>query len=273
MRRLSLLATAATLLSLPAFAQSAYRSPDPAIQEMQREQTSPRMPYVPQQNRLRDQADAEGMQRPAQWVRQARQAVASGRLGQANELVERAETRILTRSTLASQAGAPMQDPALTRLSAAREALARQDRAGARHALDGALAVMTGSEVQSMGDADETETPVRPMRRHYMRDGNRSALDAPIVLAQGGGGGSGSTQSGGLGDSSPGSPGAGQIGSTPSVLPGTAVQPGQGTASPGMHNREVGAPLPGTSPNDPVNQRGNTGVSPGSRNMGTGSQR
>jgi hypothetical protein len=129
MRRITLLATTATLLSLPVFAQTMPRAADPAVQEMQRERMSPRTPSVPQQNRLRDQADAEGVQRPMRWVREAREAVNAGRLGQANELIERAETRILTRGTYTAQADMPMQDPTLTRLNAARAAIQRQDPA------------------------------------------------------------------------------------------------------------------------------------------------
>jgi|GEM_PF-6075339 len=202
MRRITLLATTATLLSLPVLAQTMPRAADPAVQEMQRERMSPRTPSVPQQNRLRDQADAEGVQRPMRWVREAREAVNAGRLGQANELIERAETRILTRGTYTAQADMPMQDPTLTRLNAARAAIQRQDRTGARQELDAALAVMGGGEMGAMGDAEMDEAPAHPKRR-YQRDGApRSALEAP---------------------------------------------------------------LPDASPNDPINQRGNTGQMPGSQ--------
>jgi len=64
----------------------------------------------------------------------------------------------------------PMQDPTLTRLNAARAAIQRQDRTGARQELDAALAVMGGGEMGAMGDAEMDEAPAHPKRR-YQRDG------------------------------------------------------------------------------------------------------
>ncbi|WP_137127954.1 hypothetical protein [Roseomonas sp. HF4] len=73
------------------------------------------------------QADALGAQQVDGLLRQADQAARQGRLPLANELVERAETLVLTRSTLAGTETVPLQDGAVARLAAARVALARRD--------------------------------------------------------------------------------------------------------------------------------------------------
>lgn len=73
------------------------------------------------------QADALGAQQVDTLLLQAEQAARRGRLPLANELVERAETLVLTRSTLAGTETVPLQDGAVARMAAARAALARRD--------------------------------------------------------------------------------------------------------------------------------------------------
>lgn len=65
------------------------------------------------------------------FLKQAEDAVQQGHLAFANELVERAEARLLTRSTLATKAEAPDDSNLVRTLSKARAALGRHDRAEA----------------------------------------------------------------------------------------------------------------------------------------------
>jgi len=277
MRRTSLLATAA-LLTLPlvagaALAQSTPQGNDPTLGEMRRERMTPGLPAVPQQNRSASQADVAAPidRAPAQWVRQAQREMRANRYGVANELLERAETRLLSRSTLASEAGTPIQDPAIAHLSAARSAMIEKDKVAAQQATSAALATLDGGSAMRGGMADDmsqgsSSVNMAPRRGRQGSTYQREIPDLslgeapPIILAQ-----SGSGDSGGLGGSSPGSPGTGSIGSTPQVLPPTVTQPGQGAASGMAPSSSVGAPLPGTTPGARVNQRDNTAVMPGSQ--------
>ena len=58
---------------------------------------------------------------------QAGQAARQGRLPLANELVERAETLTLTRSTIAGTESTPVSGGAVAKMAAARAALSRRD--------------------------------------------------------------------------------------------------------------------------------------------------
>ena len=77
---------------------------------------------------------------PAAFLRAARAALQAGRTGEAQEGLERAESRTLTRSTRPSLADRPARSPFLLLLSEARGALAQGDRNGAIHFIDRALA-------------------------------------------------------------------------------------------------------------------------------------
>ena len=74
-------------------------------------------------------AQADGMAAPSvdALLTQAGQAARQGRLPLASELVERAETLTLTRSTLAGTEGTPVRDGAVAKMAAARAALGRRD--------------------------------------------------------------------------------------------------------------------------------------------------
>jgi len=77
---------------------------------------------------------------PAAFLRAARAALQAGRTGEAQEGLERAESRTLTRSTRPSLADHPARSPFLLLLSEARGALAQGDRNAAIHFIDRALA-------------------------------------------------------------------------------------------------------------------------------------
>jgi hypothetical protein len=77
---------------------------------------------------------------PAAFVQAARAAIAAGRLGEAQEAIERAESRALDRSVRPSRAGEPSRQPLVQQLAQARQALAAGDKVGAMLKLQQALA-------------------------------------------------------------------------------------------------------------------------------------
>jgi hypothetical protein len=91
-----------------------------------------------------------------------------------------------------------------------------------------------------------------------------------IILAQGGGGGGGgsgadSQGTGGLNNATPGSPAAGNLGSTPQVMLGRSQQPAQGAALPLAPTQGRGAPDPSALPGTVSTAPGGTAVMPGDR--------
>ena len=77
---------------------------------------------------------------PQALLQAAQRALASNRTGAAQEALERAETRVLTRSTDPGAAGTPDQGSMVQSIGAARRALAARDVPGARAAISAALA-------------------------------------------------------------------------------------------------------------------------------------
>ena len=77
---------------------------------------------------------------PVAYLQAARQALGAGRTGAAQEALERAETRVLTRSTVPGLAGVADTGGMAGRIGAARRALGANDTVGARRAIDAALA-------------------------------------------------------------------------------------------------------------------------------------
>jgi hypothetical protein len=69
----------------------------------------------------------------------ARTALAANKTGEAQEALERAESRALQGSVLATQISQPSDQPMVTMISQARTALAQGDKAGAMQAIDSAL--------------------------------------------------------------------------------------------------------------------------------------
>jgi hypothetical protein len=74
-----------------------------------------------------NQADAMASPNVDALLTQASEAARQGRLPLANELVERAESLTLTRSTLAGTEGTPVSSGAVAKMAAARAALSRRD--------------------------------------------------------------------------------------------------------------------------------------------------
>lgn len=77
---------------------------------------------------------------PEAYLAAADRALAARQTGRAQEALERAETRLLTRSTDPSMANSPDNAPVVQQIAQARQALARGDMAGARQAIRAAQA-------------------------------------------------------------------------------------------------------------------------------------
>ncbi|SFK50045.1 hypothetical protein [Falsiroseomonas stagni] len=90
---------------------------------------------------------AESIDDPATLLRLAGQILGAGRGGEALDLLERAEARLLTRSELASRADRPRQGGAVGQIAAARAALGGRDRPAAIAHIDQALAWLEGEPV------------------------------------------------------------------------------------------------------------------------------
>lgn len=82
-------------------------------------------------DRVAERADQLGTHQVDALLQQAEQAARQGHLPMANELVERAESQALTRSTIAGTETTPVRDGAVARMAEARAAIARRDRSTA----------------------------------------------------------------------------------------------------------------------------------------------
>ncbi|WP_421990854.1 hypothetical protein [Roseococcus sp.] len=124
-------AVGAILLATPALAQAQhYSNPgrSDALTEMERERRNAGPPSVPLQNRDGAVADDIDARNVRDWLMQAKAAIGRGQMGQANEFLERAETRLLSRSTEPSRAGEPASGPRVESIAGARQALRNRDR-------------------------------------------------------------------------------------------------------------------------------------------------
>lgn len=151
---LSLSAVALSALALTASVPARAQS---ATGEMRHAPGSPAaVPAVPGQERIAREADQSDINDLHGFLTSARAAVARRQFGQANEFVERAESRILTRSLSATapsasaanaevlaQAGRPYEGPVVRALSQARAALMRRDIQASLAALDEADAALS----------------------------------------------------------------------------------------------------------------------------------
>jgi hypothetical protein len=81
--------------------------------------------------------------RVSDYLKAAENAVAAGRMGEAESSLEMAQTRLLDRSVDIGQTGTPAQNPLIAQIYTARQALAANDRPGCLNAIDGALKVAT----------------------------------------------------------------------------------------------------------------------------------
>ncbi|TPG53546.1 hypothetical protein EAH89_16415 [Roseomonas nepalensis] len=158
------IALAALALAGPAFAQSGYA--DPAIREMQRERGSPAVPYVPAQDRNAAMADSLDVQTARGLIAEARAALVRRRAGAAVEALERAETRLLTNSVVATEASRPQGSAALSQLAAARRLAGQGDTRSALQALDRAenalLATPSGPGAVPLPESAPTAIDVQP---------------------------------------------------------------------------------------------------------------
>ena len=76
---------------------------------------------------------------PATFLRAARSALYTGDTGLAQEAMERAESRLLSRAVRPSLASQPSRQPLVTQIAAARDALSSGNRLQAIELLDAAL--------------------------------------------------------------------------------------------------------------------------------------
>ncbi len=83
-----------------------------------------------------------GSNSPRAYLVAAQRALASNRTGAAQEALERAETRLLSRSTDPSMANMPDASSSVQAIGAARRALASRDTAAARSAITAAMSGM-----------------------------------------------------------------------------------------------------------------------------------
>jgi hypothetical protein len=145
--RLTVIAAAAILSGCPAFAQVPFPEGNPRLT------ITPSLPvrYI--------DPDAG----PTPFLITAREAVATGRFGDAEEAIERTETRLLDRRALASTESQPDIDHLIQDLATARQNLAARDRSGAARVIDNALLAMRETPEQaSAGEAGfALATPTR----------------------------------------------------------------------------------------------------------------
>jgi hypothetical protein len=179
MHRHQLFGTAlgAALLTLPIMTQPAsaqpaggpMHRPSPAHETM----ADHRSPLAAPGAAERDAQTADRMaanQSPVGWLKEAEDALRRGHLAEANELLERAETRVLSRVTPAPLAGQPMQGPMLQHSAAARAALAARDRDGAMTQIRLAVAATRDTSASATG-TDAPPMPAQAGRRHGMKMG------------------------------------------------------------------------------------------------------
>lgn len=82
--------------------------------------------------------------RPSEFLTAAAHAIAAGRVGEAQEAMERAESRALDRSVRPSKAGEPSRQALVAQIAQARQALAAGDRMAALRLVEAAAAADTG---------------------------------------------------------------------------------------------------------------------------------
>lgn len=158
------------VLALPVAAHHGETHPpqlaqaDRTLREIQREQRNPATPYVPEQNRDAGQADAAGIDDAAGLLNAASAALRSNRRGPAIEFLERAESRLLTRSTPAPRAGEPVAAGPVARIAAARAATAAGDVARAQDEIAAVLAALNRPGRRSRREGQPAPDQPRPLR-------------------------------------------------------------------------------------------------------------
>ena len=81
--------------------------------------------------------------KPSDQLRAAEGALAAGRTGEAEESLERAQTRMLDRSVALGQTNTPSDNPTVGQISQARQALEAHDRAGCLQLIQAAITSAT----------------------------------------------------------------------------------------------------------------------------------
>src|SRR5690349_2234062 len=80
---------------------------------------------------------------PSAYLRAAQGALAAGRIGEAQEALEQAQTRLLDRSVPLGQTQALSDNPAVGQISQALQALQARDRAACMHWIETAMGTVT----------------------------------------------------------------------------------------------------------------------------------
>jgi hypothetical protein len=93
---------------------------------------------------------AAGIEDPVTLIRMAESALGARRFAEASDLLERAESRLLTRAEVASEADRPAVGGAIGELAAARDALGRRDGSGATTLIGSALRRLDSGEAPAV---------------------------------------------------------------------------------------------------------------------------
>jgi hypothetical protein len=122
---------------------------------------------------------------PIAFLEAARQALQTGRIGQAQEALERAETRLLSVAVAPVQASSPDIEHAVLAIGTARSALAPHDRQGAIRAIDDASAAVTlAAQVTTPSPPPAAPTqsvPVQPIVTYALLPGHWQLQGAQYV--------------------------------------------------------------------------------------------
>lgn len=158
-------------------------------------------------------APAVGDEGPDQFLQSAKRDVSAGRTGAAQEALERAETRLLDRSTDPSAANQPDASPRVEHVRNALRMLAGRDRSGAVREIDAAMgdnaAPMAGGSapmapmtpMAPMGSPNPINTPISPggssgVTPTTATGGNATGTGAPTAVGGTGSGGGAATSGG-----------------------------------------------------------------------------
>ncbi|WP_203071011.1 hypothetical protein [Falsiroseomonas ponticola] len=123
---------------------------------------------------------AEAIDDPATLLRLAGGALGAGRAGQALDLLERAEARLLTRSELASEADRPRQGGAVGQIAAARAALGQRDGAAAATHIDQALAWLDAPPPRAAAPAANPDPAPPPLAQRPLPLPGIAPQDMPV---------------------------------------------------------------------------------------------
>ncbi len=156
--RTPVLLTAILLGAAPAMAQTLAPNPPAPVAPAPR--PNPDTQRMIQQSR---QENARGAMDALSLLRRADSELAAGRLLRGRDAIEEAETRALTRTVLATQAGSAASDPVLTETSAARAALVSRNVPQARAHIASAIRLIeAGVEPATSGTPGTQPMPSGP---------------------------------------------------------------------------------------------------------------